>query len=306
MPAYPLFRCGLLLALFLMAASASFGQAVQALRNKLSAGDLLSAESILEVHRVDKGEDGQYLQGLGWLARGAAMLGDWAAAETYSTKAMTLAEARLQVVGPTDTQSALQALGAAIEVKAAVIEHRDGRKAAAGYLTGQLNSFSSFDPAFRSRLYKRRNQLELVGSKAPAIRLEDYTGATAPSLPDKSQSPSVVFLWAEWCGDCRAQAAALRAAHDRFAAKGVRFVGLTRYYKEANAAEKQRVEQAWAQHYPGLASVPTVISTESMVRYGGSSTPTFVFLRADGTVTAYLPSRLTEQRLAAEIEKILP
>jgi thiol-disulfide isomerase/thioredoxin len=234
------------------------------------------------------------------------MLGDWAAAETYSTKAMTLAEARLQVVGPTDTQSALQALGAAIEVKAAVIEHRDGRKAAAGYLTGQLNSFSSFDPAFRSRLYKRRNQLELVGSKAPAIRLEDYTGATAPSLPVKNQSPSVLFLWAEWCGDCRAQAAALRAAHDRFAAKGVRFVGLTRYYKEANAAEKQRVEQAWAQHYPGLASVPTVISTESMVRYGGSSTPTFVFLRADGTVTAYLPSRLTEQRLAAEIEKILP
>lgn len=41
MPAYPLFRCALLLAVFMMAASASFGQAVQALRNKLSAGDLL-------------------------------------------------------------------------------------------------------------------------------------------------------------------------------------------------------------------------------------------------------------------------
>jgi thiol-disulfide isomerase/thioredoxin len=219
---------------------------------------------------------------------------------------MTLAEVRLQVVGPTDTQSALQALGAAIEVKAAIVEHRDGQKAAAGYLSGQIKSFSSFDPSFLSRLYKRLNQLELVGSKAPTIRLEDYTGANPASFLDGGQSPSVFFLWAEWCGDCRAQAAALRAVHDRFAAKGVRFVGLTRYYKEANAVEKQRVEQAWAQHYPGLANIPTGISTESMIRYGGSSTPTFVFLRADGTVTGYLTSRLTEERLAAEIERILP
>ena len=46
------------------------------IRNKLSAGDLLSAESILEVWRVQHGEDGQYLVGLSWLARGALLMDD--------------------------------------------------------------------------------------------------------------------------------------------------------------------------------------------------------------------------------------
>src|SRR5688572_24165809 len=44
---------------------------VSSIRNKLSAADLLSAESILDVHREQHGEDGPWLAGLGWLARGA-------------------------------------------------------------------------------------------------------------------------------------------------------------------------------------------------------------------------------------------
>src|SRR4249920_952071 len=50
------------------------------IRMKISAGDLPSAESILEVHRAEKGEDAEYLLGMAWLARGAALLGDWPSA----------------------------------------------------------------------------------------------------------------------------------------------------------------------------------------------------------------------------------
>jgi hypothetical protein len=42
-----------------------------------------------------------------------------------------------------------------------------------------------------------------------------------------------------------------------------------------------------------------------MLRYGGSSTPTFVFIGARGIVRAYLPYRLTERLLAEEAEKML-
>ena len=45
---------------------------VRFIRMKISAGDLPSAESILEYHRAEKGEDGEYLLGLAWVARGAA------------------------------------------------------------------------------------------------------------------------------------------------------------------------------------------------------------------------------------------
>ena len=46
--------------------------ALRGVRMKISAGDLPSAESILAVHRAKKGEDGEYLLGLAWLAESGA------------------------------------------------------------------------------------------------------------------------------------------------------------------------------------------------------------------------------------------
>src|SRR5262245_18567920 len=65
------------------------------LRFKISAGDLPSAESILEVHKAAKGEDAEYVLGLAWLARGAVLLEDWPAASRYANEARTMALARL-------------------------------------------------------------------------------------------------------------------------------------------------------------------------------------------------------------------
>lgn len=56
------------------------------IRNKISAGDLASAESLLEQHQAEKGADTEYVVGISWLARGAALLGDWPAAERYSAQ----------------------------------------------------------------------------------------------------------------------------------------------------------------------------------------------------------------------------
>ena len=50
--------------------------------------------------------------------------------------------------------------------------------------------------------------------------------------------------------------------------------------------------------------MPIVISTASMERYGGSSTPTFVFIDRTGIVRWYTPTRLTEEALDQAIAKI--
>src|SRR5262252_1973636 len=84
-------------AVFLFAGALSFAQTpssppppaqppspVQGMRNKIAAGDLLSAESILEQHRAENGEDAAYLSGLAWLARGALLLGDLDKANSYT------------------------------------------------------------------------------------------------------------------------------------------------------------------------------------------------------------------------------
>ena len=61
------------------------------------------------------------------------------------------------------------------------------------------------------------------------------------------------------------------------------------------------LDSVWASLYKGMGSTPVVISTASMQRYGGSSTPTFVFIDRAGVVRGYTPTRLT----AAEFERAL-
>src|SRR5512142_1870777 len=101
------------------------------LRFKISAGDLYSAESILEAHRAESGEDGEYVLGLAWLARGAALLGDWDAATRYAKSAREIAAARLGNPPVYEGHSeATYALGTAIEVAAQALVAQ-GKKGAA-------------------------------------------------------------------------------------------------------------------------------------------------------------------------------
>jgi hypothetical protein len=77
-------------------------------------------------------------------------------------------------------------------------------------------------------------------------------------------------------------------------------VAVTRYYDvDPHAPEKARVDSVWKAVYADVGSIPIVISTASMVRYGCSSTPTFVFIDRKGRVSWYTPTRLTGSRARA-------
>jgi len=137
---------------------------VRMIRFKISAGDLPSAESILEVHRAEKGEDGDYLLGLAWLARGAALTGDWNAASSHAKSARGLAEARLKT--PADYESnreAVYALGTAIEVQAQALAASGKKSEAIRFLEESSRAQEKAPYNLRARIWKRRNQIELVG-----------------------------------------------------------------------------------------------------------------------------------------------
>ncbi|QOY88147.1 TlpA family protein disulfide reductase [Paludibaculum fermentans] len=279
---------------------------VRSLRLKLSAGDLPSAESVLEVHRAAKGEDAEYLMGLAWLARGAALVGDWAAASTYAERASGLALAQLKT--PADYEShreAVYALGTALEVKAQQMAASGQQAKALRFLEGSLKTYSVAPFGLRARLWKRWNQIGLVGTKAPAFVSEDALGAAMPALDEWRGQPVVLFFWAEWCGDCKAQAEDFRRVVGRYEPKGVHFAAPTRFYTADRAAEKKRVEEIWRSVYGPLPLVRVPFSDAAMLRYGASATPTFVLIDGKGTVRLYSPTRMTEERLSREIEKLL-
>lgn len=281
---------------------------LQALR-----GDLPSAESILEGHRAEKGEDGEYILGLAWVARGAALMGDWKAASAWAQSARDLADSKLKTQADYDSNTeAVYALGTSIEVRAQALVAAGKKSEAIRFLDASSREQARAPFNLRARIWKRRNLIDLEGRMAPAFRSEDRLGGGFSGLAALRGKPVVLFFWWDECGDCRAQAQTLRRVAEEYGRKGVVFVAPTRFYSpaEKRAEEKQKIEKTWKEVYalpdsalPDSVSVP--ISDEAMLRYGVSATPTFVFVNRKGVVTRYSPTRMTRERLSAAIEDLL-
>src|SRR5947209_20555956 len=62
-----------LFTLAFIAANATAGDLVRGVRYKLSAGDLASGMAAVEDYKLASGVDAEYLDAVGWLARGAEM-----------------------------------------------------------------------------------------------------------------------------------------------------------------------------------------------------------------------------------------
>jgi len=281
---------------------------VRMIRFKISAGDLPSAESILEVHRAEKGEDADYLMGLAWVARGAALTGDWKTASRDAKAARALAESQLGTPADYDAhREAVYALGTSIEVEAQALAASGKKREAIRFLDESSRAQEKAPYNLRARIWKRRNLLELAGEPAPPIRADDHLGAEPRSLESLRGAPIVLFFWWDSCGDCKMQSAALRRTVEKYAPKGVAFIAPTRFYDAPSerAQEKEEIAKAWKEIYALPESVSVPISDEAMVRYGVSATPTFVFVDRKGVVARYSPTRMTEERLSDAIDELL-
>lgn len=293
-----------MLALFTLSLFAATGRAadlVRIVRYKLGAGDLASGIAAAEDYKLATGVDAEYLEAVGWLARGAEMQGKSEVAKEY------VAELRREI--RVETPELVVPLGAAIEVEGKLIAAQYGRGAAIRFLEGELAHASA--PALRSRINKNINLLSLEGHLPPALDTSTYVGAAPTSLEALHGRPVLLFFFAQGCGDCRAQAPSLIRVWKKYQPKGLALITATRLYgtvqdKPATPAEEQaQIEKVWGELYAGLDGVPALIDTETMVRYGVSATPTFVLIDRKGLVRLYAPTRLSEAELSRRIDAVL-
>jgi len=288
-------------ALTLIAETSRAADLVRGVRSKISAGDLATGIAQVEDYRKTTGVDAEYLDAIGWLARGAEMLRRSDLARQY------VAELRREI--PQEKDDLIVPYGAAIEVEGRLLAATEGRGVAIRFLEEELARAKA--PALRSRIRKNINLLSLEGQPAPPLDTSEFIGMRPASLASLRGKPVLLFFWAEWCGDCKSQSASLVRVWEKYRNNGLELIAATRFYGGPTAKpmtpaeEKAQVEKVWKESYTGLDGIPIVISTDTMVRYGVSATPTFALIDRKGMVRLYTPTRLSEAELSRKIEEVL-
>lgn len=294
-------RILLICSLLVLTLTASAAELVRNVRSKLSAGDLASGAALVEDYKRKKGVDAEYLDAVGWLARGAEMLRQYDAAAVY------VAELRREI--KEEKPEWLSPLGAAIEVEGK-LRAQKSRDAGVKFLEEEFARAK--DTALRARIRRAVNVISLTGQTAPEIKIDNAFGPPPATLASLKGKPVLLFLWAHWCGDCKAQADPLTRVWKKYRERGLVLLAPTRLYgtsvgdKAATPEEeKAHMAKVWAESYAELADVPVTIDTETMVRYGVAATPTFALIDRKGKVRLYAPTRLSETELSRQIDAVL-
>ncbi len=297
------------LAWLALAASAWAG-IVDNVRLALAQNNFSAAESELDSYHNARGVTPEYLEAYSWLARAALDAGQYDQASAYAKQTRSLVSEQLKT-RPLDADAHLPAaLGAALEVQAQVLAERRQRAQAVALLQSALRTYGS--TSIRARLQKNLNLLSLEGRPAPPLRSSEELGGKMFSSAQLKGSPVLLFFWAHWCADCKAEAPIVTQLRSEFADEGLRVIGPTRLYgytaqieHASPSDEMMYIDAVRHRFYSGLLDMPVPVSTYNFDVYGASTTPTLVLLDRAGKVAWYHPGAVPYGELRSEIEKVV-
>lgn len=283
---------------------------VENVRIAAARNNFAAAESELNSYRASNGVTGEYLEAYSWLARAALdqQQYDQAAAYAKQTKAMVLEQLKTR---PLDSEPHLPvALGAALEVRSQVLVAKGQKTQAIELLQSALRTYGN--TSIHDRIQKNLNLLAFQGKIAPVLKSDEYLGTPLPTAAELKGSPVLLFFWAHWCGDCKAEAPIITQLRSEYAPKGLKVIGPTRLYgytaqieHAAQMDELQYIDAVRHRFYSGLLDMPVPINTHNFMVYGASTTPTLVLLDRTGKVAWYHPGAVPYGELKGEIEKVV-
>lgn len=286
------------------------GDPVPAVREALAIRNFKAAETLLEEHRIQRGTTPELVEGMSLLAQGLNGAGQRDQAVLVAQTTYELAS-KLLSARPVDREPrGPLALGRAIELVAQSQARNGSAKQALVFLEGELTTYRG--TSVEKRIQRNINLLSLEGTVAPPLDLSEHLGVPRASLDSLKGRVVLMFFWAHYCTDCKAQAPILAKVADKYRKDGLSIVAPTQRYgyvaegkDAAPAAETPYIDEIRRTYYPVLADVPIPLSDLNHRRYGVSSTPTIVLLGRDGRVARYHPGTMTEAELDAELRALL-
>lgn len=286
------------------------GDLINDVQMQLSRGSFASAEAELRSYKAQHGATPEYLEGLSWTARAAASMRQWNQATTYARETRSLAEQQLRKRQLDAEPHLPMALGAAYEVLAQAMAETGQHAQAVALLRSALARYGT--TSIGPRLQKNVNLLALVGRPAPPLQAAEYLGPKPPSLVSLKGSPVLLFFWAHWCVDCKAEAPIIARLQQEFSPAGLVVIGPTQFYGYAAqgsdatpAQERAYIEAVRQRYYGSLLDMAVPLSKQNFKTYGASTTPTLVVLNRSGQVSMYHPGAMPYEQLRAEIQKVV-
>ena len=305
-----LMRPRILLLSFLLLANSSWAGIVESVRYALAQNNFSAAEAELNSYRSQRGTDPEYLEAYSWLGRFALDQGQYDQATAYAKQTKALALEQLKVRGLDAEPHLPLALGSALEVQAQVLAARGQKTQAIALLQSAMRTYGT--TSIHDRIQKNLNLLSFQGKLAPALKADQFLGTQLPPTAALKESPVLLFFWAHWCSDCKAEAPIITQLRSEFANKGLKVIGPTRLYGYTAQIEHARpgdelqyIDAVRHRFYSGLLDMPVPVSKYNFDVYGASTTPTLVLLDRTGKVAWYHPGAVTYGELRQEIEKVV-
>jgi thiol-disulfide isomerase/thioredoxin len=287
-----------------------FASLVNDVRGFINRQDLPAAEQTARTYQTQSGSTPEFAAALSWLARGALQAGNLDRAEAFAAETRKLSLDLLRT-RKLDADAWLPtALGASIEVHAQVLAARGERAEAVTFLREQLQAYGS--TSLHERISKNINLIDLEGKPAPPLDVSEWLGPRPPTLESLRGHPVLLFFWAHWCPDCKAEIPIIARLRKTFGPQGLvviapsKFYGYTARGEDAKPeTEKPYIERIRQQFYAALVDVPAPLGAANFERYGASTVPTLVLIDGGGMVRFYHPGNASEADLAARIQPLL-
>ncbi len=281
---------------------------VAQVRAALSQGDLARADSLVSFYQRLNGYTPEVIEAFSWLGRAELSAGQTDRALDNAEETRRLVRDQLKTRKLDSNPHLALALGAALEVEAQILSERGQRAEAVSLLQTAIRTYQGTSVV--GRLRKNLNLLTLTGKPAPALQMSNFLfPATAPIATPQVR---LLFFWAHWCADCKAEAPIIARIAADLEPRGLTVIGPTMLYGYTRAGqdaipeeERPYIRQIFEQYYAIIPNMAVPVSSVNFDTFGASTTPTLVVVDRQGIVRLYHPGRMGESDLRAVIEPLL-
>jgi peroxiredoxin len=283
---------------------------VAAVRAAIASRDVAKGLKTLNEHRSTSGVTPATIEALSWLARGALAAKQLDKADQYATETYNLVIAALKDRKLGDDSHLRTALGAAIETQASIMVAQGARAEAVSFLRRELETYR--DAPIHDQIQANIDRVSLEGHSAPRIEAGLRLGPRVPSVEELKGKVVLLFFWAHWCPECKAESASIAKLLDRYRSQGLAIVAPTQRYGYVEAGrlatpdkELRYTLKVRDTYYGFLRNEPVPVSEANYKEYGVTSIPMHVLLDRHGIIRLYRPGRMTEEELEAAIRELL-